>query len=125
MNLLKLQSWDYIQSQLAKTGRDSLQHLVLHCDVETVSPSSAELADQLLKPLDEESLRTVSTGTAAVYHWVCLLHMSRVVRHLSSCRYCNREIVAPFNFRPFHILRQLTNLTLREFFFSLLLNKNT
>ena len=95
MNLLKLQSWDYIQSQLAKTGRDSLQHLVLHCDVETVSPSSAELADQLLKPLDEESLRTVSTGTAAVYHWVCLLHMSRLVRHPSTCRYCNREIVAP------------------------------
>lgn len=66
-----LQHWEYIQSQLTKTGRDSLQHLVLHCDVETVSLSCAELAHQLLNPLDEKALKEASAGAAAIYYWVC------------------------------------------------------
>lgn len=66
-----LQNWEYIQSQLTKTGRDSLQHLVLHCDVETVSSSSAEIAHQLLNPHDEKALREASAGAGAIFHWVC------------------------------------------------------
>eukprot|EP00105_Crassostrea_gigas_P017907 XP_011435857.1 PREDICTED: uncharacterized protein LOC105334194 [Crassostrea gigas] len=62
-------NWEYIQSQLTKTGRDSLQHLVLHCDVETVSSSSAEIAHQLLNPHDEKALREASAGAGAIFHW--------------------------------------------------------
>ncbi|XP_061174817.1 uncharacterized protein LOC133183962 [Saccostrea echinata] len=63
------QKWEYLQTQLTKSGRDSLQSLVLHCDTESVPRGRAEFADQLLKPLDLKAVREASNEAAKLYQW--------------------------------------------------------
>ncbi|XP_052100595.1 uncharacterized protein LOC127734646 isoform X1 [Mytilus californianus] len=65
-----LQDWDYIQSLLAKVGKEGLKNKVLNLDMETVPQRQVDLADIIIDPHKLDEAREASTGTAALYQWV-------------------------------------------------------
>ncbi|KAJ8304236.1 hypothetical protein KUTeg_017819 [Tegillarca granosa] len=90
-----LDDWDEILWLAGKTGKDSLLNRIKQFNIYQVKYATVDAVQKILKPYNEEMVRSVSAVAGTFYVWVRMAvmeHRLSIKRCYSLCTFCGMDI---------------------------------